>query len=484
MNLSKSKFDTALEKSINEITLWYGITYAYALMNKGLLKDILVIEQKVIPIIKILTQADNASLESISLIALFKNSIGNAYLLTNDLEPAYRYYSESLTLRERLNDSSSIADSILNIGLVHYYKGEYELALDHEKRALEKYKEINDKFGVLNTTVNLAVLLYNQGKWDDSIEIINESMELAISYKNIKFVSALYQILGDIYENKGDFDKAIESLNQSYRLKEKLNNPKLLGDISISLSHLYIEKNDSKAALEHIHKALRYYTISGDGSGIIIGLFWQFWIYIGSGNKTQIEQSFLELQEQCTNSNNQRTNQILLVAHALYSLYHDNSAIDEIASTQLKTMLDNDKIIDIRLSIIAITLLCTFKLYELKQRDEKSLEKEILSIIESIYALGLKINSYKFMVLSYILQMKFNVITGNIEKSFEALKKGLELAGKYDLNRLIEDLKDEETELTQKIERWYGEIPINPPLAEKIDESNILDYLKDAMKLF
>ncbi len=482
LELAKNMFYKTLQYLHNEITLFFSVAYAYALMNKGLYHEMLQLEKDSSNIIKnLISSSDDTAI--LIIIALFKNIIGNAYLLTAKLDLAYDYYKESLELRKNLQDESFIADSLLNIGLVFFNKGEYDKALNYEGQALEKYKKVNDKYGILNTTVNIAVLLYHQGKLDYVEKIINENLGLATSYKNIKFISAFYQLLGDIYENKGNLSDAIENFEKSYKMKEVLGNKKLLGDILTSIGYLYIEKNDYLNAIEYLDKALHDYKASGSTPGLIIATFWKFWIYYNLEQKNKMNQILKELENFATSNNDQRTNQIYLVAKVITMYQNNNSQIDESMANNLQGILDEDKIIDIRLSMLAITILCSYKICKLKAHDNEELKSEIDSIIDTIYNLGFENKSYKYMVISFILKTKFNLILGNIENSFESLKKGLEIAEKYELKRLMDEIKREEEKLLEKIDLWYTGIPVTPPLAEKIEESIILDYLKEIMKV-
>ena len=450
-------------------------------MNKGLFQAIIQFESEGNLICEKLTQKnilDNGSLEVIS---LFKNVLGNGFLLINELDEALQYYNQCLTVRKQLGNESFIADSLLNIGLVYFNRGNLKQANEYESEALELYKQANDTFGILNTSVNLIILKMNQSKWNEATELIKEAMTLAKSHKSIKFASVLLQMQGDIHENKGNLDEALKYYNKSLELKRQLGNEKMVADGLVSIGHVHIEKKEYLFALDHFKKSIEYYTASVSMLHIISSTFWIFWVYYTLENKKEID--FYETQlEQLTKFNSdKRTLQILTITNCLHNSLINNSIVDDNHAATIQNLLGKNDIVDIKLQIIAMNILCMYKLHKLRTEATPNFELEINQLIEDMYKLGTEKKSYKFMINSLVLKAKYNLILGNIEDSLTTIKSAYELAEKHELIRLLDEIKKEEKELDEKIEIWYKEVPINPPIAEKIDTSNILDYLKDIM---
>ena len=484
MNLAEYRYKSSLKSNNLELRLYDIVAYAYALMNSGLYQAMTNIELEGNGISTKLLVTKEKNNDLLEVITLFKNIVGNAFLLTDNLDKALEYYKECLNIREKIpNNDRFIADSLLNIGIVYLLQGNYNHAYEYEAQALQLKKKIDEKFGILNTSVNIVILKINQGKWNEASELIVETMKLAVSLKNLKFESILLQMLSDINENKGKLDEAIRYYIQSLNIKEKIGNKKLLADILVSIGYVYIEKKEYQQALDYFNKSSMYYTISGSNFHMINSTFWIFWIYYTIGNESEIELYVSEMFKDLERYNEIRINQIFIITKEIYASFKNGYILDDENALAIQDLLKKRDIVDLKLQIIASNLLCIYKLNKLKIGDSIKLRNEISELFENIYNMGVEKNSYKYMVISLILKAKFNLILGNIEITFNALKSGMDYAPKYELDRLIYEIELEEKEVQEKIELWYNDIPINPPIAEKIDNSNILDYLKDIMNI-
>lgn len=484
LKLAKIRYNTKNKSRKLQARLYDIITYSYALMNKGFYQLMPDLEQEGNELCNVLLQDEEINNEILDLVSLFKNCIGNSFLLTIKLDKALLYYNESLEIREKLGNETLIADSLLNIGITNYDHGNYSQAIDHETRALNLYKKWNEKFGILNASVNLVILKLSQGDWKEAMKLINEIMPVAERFHNLKFHSILLQMQGDINENKGNLDEAIKCYNDSLKIKQQLGNMKMVADGLTSIGHVHIEKKEYQEALECFNESIEYYTNSSSDLHIIISLFWIFWIYytIGNGDKMNVYASRIE--QKLERYHDVRSKQIHIISKSLQESYNNNMILTNKDSIIIQNLLEENNVVEVKLKIIALNMLCIYKLNKLKSSDNDYLRKEISEIIDNIYKLGEEKNSYKFIVMSFNLKAKFNLILGDIEKSIESINSALNLAKKYELERLITETEREQEEVSKKIDLWYKNIPVNPPIAEKIEESNILEYLKDIMNIF
>ena len=484
MSLGDYRYKKSLNSENLVLRLYDIVTYAYALMNRGLYQNMISIELEGNEISTKLLASKEKDKDLLEVITLYKNIVGNAFLLTDSLNKALRYYKECLDIRQKIpNNENFIADSLLNIGIVYFLQGNYNQAYDFESQALQMKKKNDEKYGILNTSVNLVILMINQGRWNEATDLIGESMELAVSIKNLKFESILLQMLGDINENKGKLDDAVNFYNQSLKIKEKIGNKKLIADIFVSLGYVYIEKKEYKEALTCFNKSNEYYTISGSNFHMINSTFWIFWIHYTLGNELKIEHFASEMFKDLERYHELRTNQIYIITKALYASFKNRYVLDSENSQAIQDLLEKSDIVDLKLQIIASNILCIYKLNKLKIEDKIELRNEISELFENIYNMGVEKNSFKFMVISLILKAKFNLILGNIDTTLESINQAKEIAKEFDLERLLTELEKEERELSDKIDLWYKDIPVNPTINEKIDDSNILDYLHDIMKI-
>jgi tetratricopeptide (TPR) repeat protein len=122
-------------------------------------------------------------------------SIGIVHYYKGEYDKALDYYGRSLTIKEELGDKAGIGNSLNNIGAVHHYKGEYNKAAEYLEKSLAIQKEIGLKGLKLETTTYLYLSYTHLDKDYDEQDIHS----LIKDAENVKFELnfSLYQLLDD-----------------------------------------------------------------------------------------------------------------------------------------------------------------------------------------------------------------------------------------------------------------------------------------------
>lgn len=142
---------------------------------------------------------------------------GLAYDFHYKFDSAHYFYNQSLALSAALGDSTEIAGTTFNIGVLYYFENNFA-------QALEKFKQ--------------AEILFRQLKLDSKL-------------------AKLYNNMGVIYRKNKQYESAIDSYMQSLAIKEKANDTKGILNTLTNLSalHVYAEQYEkgkvfSKRAVE------------------------------------------------------------------------------------------------------------------------------------------------------------------------------------------------------------------------------------------
>ncbi|MBL7846938.1 MAG: tetratricopeptide repeat protein [Cyclobacteriaceae bacterium] len=85
-------------------------------------------------------------------LARILNTLALCHTFRAEYDKALEYNFESLVLREKEGDKEKIATALMNIGLVHYKMGTFDLALDYDLKAQESYRQAG-------TAVNIGLLI-------------------------------------------------------------------------------------------------------------------------------------------------------------------------------------------------------------------------------------------------------------------------------------------------------------------------------------
>jgi len=178
--------------------------------------------------------------------------------VVNDIQgyihSSLKNYLTAIEIYELLNDSSNIADCLMNIGVLYTTKGQFKQADEHYKKAKSIFENTNDSLG-------LAVLYLNLGVLKDEA-------------KNFKEAMGLYELSMQISEDIGDY----------YGVAITKNN--IAGIMMIS-GKSASQRNKLDSAKKYLDEAFEYCQESGDSSLILDVLYnyGEFYSTIGEDNK-------------------------------------------------------------------------------------------------------------------------------------------------------------------------------------------------------
>jgi YesN/AraC family two-component response regulator len=224
--------------------------------------------------------------DSISIIREnIMNNLGVVYDLQYRYDESLKAYRESLKMAEIRNDSASIVQSWINLGLLEIKSGNYDQSENYLKDALKFSISKGDSLNIGLSFQNLALLASKRLQFQDSKDYLLKSFSC---FKNIgqKYYQA--QVLVDLISVElqiGNFERALDleeefevldtesrftyqriiaGINTANALIEKKSNldlAKKLLDEALMLT----QKTGANEQLGNIYKVyLMYYAVKGD----------------------------------------------------------------------------------------------------------------------------------------------------------------------------------------------------------------------------
>lgn len=186
--------------------------------------------------------------------------------LTFRSEPntAIAYAEQARRLAGEIDDQTSLAYALKNIGLAYYIKGDYLQVLDYWQRSLEIFEKIEDRLGVSNLTNNIGAVYFNQGDDPTALDYYLQSLRVSEQIGDSLRIATALTNLGAVYYNKKETaDKALEYYLRALTISENLRDPDAIGTSAVNLGEIYLEKGDLESALVYFQKALLAYERSG-----------------------------------------------------------------------------------------------------------------------------------------------------------------------------------------------------------------------------
>ena len=204
--------------------------------------------------------------------ALLLSHGGVIYWYKGDLEQALDLHRESLIIRRKRQDKRGLSISYNNIGLVFWTKGEFEQAIDYYKKSLDIYDGLKDESGIASVLNNLANISTMSGELDQALRYLQRSLEIRERMANKNDIARALINIGVIYRLKGALDKSTEYYNKSLAIQEGLS---IGQDFALALNNLgdiYSLKGELDLALEFYQRSLLIYDGIGAKEGIALVL--------------------------------------------------------------------------------------------------------------------------------------------------------------------------------------------------------------------
>ena len=225
------------------------------------------IEERITRVAKIYAKADDWASRS----AYDKKKYAKLLFDYADFLDDYAHYKEAekiylrqIALSEEIyeKDSTDIATSYNNIGLVYNRQGDYDKALEFYFKALDIYEKVLGKEHPYTATSynNIGSVYWKQGIYDKALEYYFKALDIKekVLGKEHPSTATDYNNIGSVYDNQGDYDKALEYYSKALDIVRKV-----LGEMHPysasthnNIGSVYYSKGDYDKALEYFEKAL------------------------------------------------------------------------------------------------------------------------------------------------------------------------------------------------------------------------------------
>lgn len=184
---------------------------------------------------------------------------GIIYWFKGELDLALEYHQQSLKIKEELNDKHGTAVSLNNIGLVFWSKGDLNHALEYYQQSLEVSKLLGYQRSTASVLTNLGNTYTKMGDLDKALECQKRSLAIREEMEyNHDIVTTLIN-LGVVFQLKGDLNQAQNYYQKSFEMADELGLPR---DIALAINNLGTVcelKGELGAALDHFQRSYAIY---------------------------------------------------------------------------------------------------------------------------------------------------------------------------------------------------------------------------------
>lgn len=195
-------------------------------------------------------------------------NIGIIHYYKSDYNKALEFYLRSLPILKEINDKKGLGAVYNNIGMVYDDKGEYTKALEFLLNSLKIREELGDKLGISSSYSNIGGIHYSTGDYSKALEFHLKAVDLRKAIGNKSGLASSYNNIGIIYDDKGDYPQALEYYRKSLEIKEELHDKKGMALSYSNIGNTFKHTGDYSKALEFYSKSLKIKEQIGDKRGI------------------------------------------------------------------------------------------------------------------------------------------------------------------------------------------------------------------------
>ncbi|NHJ32546.1 MAG: tetratricopeptide repeat protein, partial [Asgard group archaeon] len=170
-----------------------------------------------------------------------------------NLDKALELLLECLRLNEELGNKIKIAGTLNNIGLIYNSKSDYKLAIEYYEKALTISEELGNKRQVGTVLSNIGNIYAQQGDLNRAHDYMQQSLVLRKELGSKKGINITLINLGVIFQFKGDLSQALKYYQESLNLSKEIGYKQ---DIALALNNIGTIHN-LKGELDQAYKHLK-----------------------------------------------------------------------------------------------------------------------------------------------------------------------------------------------------------------------------------
>ncbi len=147
------------------------------------------------------------------------NSIGMSLIHLNKLDLAEDNLHTAMSYYRKYKDRTGIAIVTGNLGIVSYYRGDFEASLNSQKKAMRLFEDGNNKVHLAEAFKYMGLSNLKLGKYKNAENDLLQGLLIALSTHHKLMEYSLYESLISLYGITEDLPKVL----RYYELKEALN---------------------------------------------------------------------------------------------------------------------------------------------------------------------------------------------------------------------------------------------------------------------
>ena len=195
--------------------------------------------------------------------------LANMALDQGDLDAAQAGFESNRVLSEQTGDKQCLAAANNGLGLVAYYRGEYEEAIGRHTAAWSIRQTIDDPTGLGNSMNNLAFVYTATGEYDKALEFAYTGLEVRQQAGDPGSAGYSVFVIADILANQAQYAEARRLLDQSLEIFRQVGDQLGVAYVLSTRGLVDREEKHLREAARNLSESLSIRNTLGDSRGCI-----------------------------------------------------------------------------------------------------------------------------------------------------------------------------------------------------------------------
>ncbi|UCG70638.1 MAG: tetratricopeptide repeat protein [Thermoplasmata archaeon] len=356
--------------------------------------------------------------------------IGGVYERKGEMDEAIRTSHEALDLVKG-EDCMEEALALRTLGVSHWHKGELSKARDFLEKCIHIREKNGDMSGIITCLNDIGRVHKIGGEFEEAMEFYEKALKISNSIDDQAGIALSLKNIGTIHHMTGDLRIAIDYYKRSLKIQEKIGDQSAIALCLYNIKNAYGNLGEVEKVKVYGEKSMSICEKIGDKEGIarFVGGGREYSGHEGYDKAIEDMKVDIEFCERYGLAH-EKTWKII----GLASMYYDNGDFED-AKKYMTQALDLSKTFGFK-DITAEVLHFFGRYYRVKKQWKESIEYYNESL-ESFERIGMVRNvGYAHIRLGFTYKEK-----GDIERARTHLNKALEIHGKFNMERSIENIK-------------------------------------------
>ena len=172
-------------------------------------------------------------------LARAEMNIGIGHYFMGEYRQAMEAYRTALETASAAADTANIASALNNIGILYFVWGEHDLAIDYYLRSVRFYEQIGDREGLAKGYNNVAGVMHSAGEYAQALDYYQRSLAIYEEVGNLALVAGSLNNIGLVHYDRQEYDQAVatyeRALEYGRRSGDKQNTALTLNNLGLVL---------------------------------------------------------------------------------------------------------------------------------------------------------------------------------------------------------------------------------------------------------